>query len=76
MFNESDIIAALSEKFHKPASVAILELLAARRAARFVQEIGLHQSHFKGDSKAGVKALQIRDSSFFWSLCQGHFIFC
>ena len=78
MFNESDkvgigvvirnatgeIIATLSEKILKPASMAILKLLAARRAARFVQEIGLHQSHFEGDSKAGVKALQIRDSSF------------
>ena len=55
MFNESDkvgigvvirnatgeIIATLSEKILKPASMAILKLLAARRAARFVQEIGL-----------------------------------
>ena len=71
MFNESDdagigvvirtatgeIIVALSEKIHKLASMAILELLAARRAAKFVQEIGLRQSHFEGDSEASVKAL-------------------
>ena len=71
MFNESDkvgigvvirnatgeIIATLSEKILKPASMAILKLLAARRVARFVQEIGLRQSHFEGDLKSGVKAL-------------------
>ena len=44
--------------------MAILEMLAARRVVKFIQEIGLHQSHFKDDSKLGVKALQIRDFSF------------
>ena len=44
--------------------MAILEMLAARRAVRFIQEIGLHQSYFKDDSKLGVKALQIRYFSF------------
>ena len=85
MFNESDkvgievviqnatgeIIDALSEKIHKFALVAILELLAARRAAKFVQEISLCQSHFEGYSNAGVKALKIRDSSF---SSFGHFV--
>ena len=60
-----EIIAALSEKIHKPSSMAILEMLAVWRATRFVQEIGIHQSHFEGDLELGVKALQIRDFSFF-----------
>ena len=44
--------------------MAILELLATRKVARFIQEIGLCQSHFEGDLELGVKALQIRDFSF------------
>ena len=44
--------------------MVILELLAARRAATFVQEIGFCQSHFEGDSESGVKTLKIIDFSF------------
>ena len=49
---------ALSEKIPKPSSVEILEMLAMRRAIKFVQEIGLHDSLFEGDSLVGIKALQ------------------
>ena len=33
-------------------------MLAARRAVKIVQELGLHDSHFEGDSLVGIKALQ------------------
>ena len=49
---------ALSEKIPKPSSVEILEMLAMRRAVKFVQEIGLHDSLFEGDSLVGIKPLQ------------------
>ena len=53
MFDESDevrigivvrnslgeVMAALSEKVHKPPSIEILELLAAKYVVKFVQEL-------------------------------------
>ena len=40
-----------------------LEMMAARRAMIFAQEIGLQKCHFKGDSKTIIKALKIGDMS-------------
>ena len=37
-------------------------MLAARRASAFVQEVGLHQSHFKGNSEIGIRVLQNGDT--------------
>ena len=48
----------LSEKIPKPSSVVMLELLVARRAALFVQELGFHESIFEGDSEICINALQ------------------
>jgi len=56
------VLAALSEKIAIPSSVVVLEALAARWAAQFVVELGLHQSIFEGDSELVYKAL-ISDSS-------------
>lgn len=39
-------------------------MLVAKRAAKLVQGIGLHQSHFEGDSEIGIKALQKSDECF------------
>ena len=33
-------------------------MLAARRAVKFVQELGLHDPHFEGNSLVGIKAFQ------------------
>ena len=44
--------------------MVILELLAARRATTFVQEIAFCQSHFESDSESSVKTLKIIDLSF------------
>ena len=71
MFDESDeaglgvvirnskgqVMVALSEKIKKPPSVMALELLAARRAAILVSEIGFQQSRFEGDLEVVVKSL-------------------
>lgn len=56
-----EIIAALSEKIPQPPSITCLELLAARRAAIFVHEVGLHESILEGDSKTVIKSLQKGD---------------
>lgn len=33
-------------------------MMAARRVAKLVQEVGLRQSHFEGNSEVGIKVLQ------------------
>ena len=38
------VVVALSERILKPSTMVILEMLAARLAIQFVQEIGLHGS--------------------------------
>ncbi|KAK9996939.1 hypothetical protein SO802_021625 [Lithocarpus litseifolius] len=55
----------------KPHSVEVLELLAARRAALFSQELGLDRVIFEGDSKQVMKALQWGGWDF---ASGGHFI--
>ena len=55
-------ITALSEKIPQPPSVTCLELLAARRAAIFVHEVGLHESILEGDSDSVIKSLQKGDT--------------
>ena len=44
-------MASLSKKIQKSSLVEILERLAARLAALFVQEVGLGSSIFEGDFK-------------------------
>ena len=51
------VLGALSEKLALPASVELLETLAARRATLFVVKLGLHDSIFKGDSEVVMQAL-------------------
>ncbi|XP_030963981.1 uncharacterized protein LOC115985156 [Quercus lobata] len=72
MFNESgevgigvvmrnsvgEVKAVLAEKIKKPPSVEVLELLAARRAALFSEDLGLDKVTFEGDSEQVMKALQ------------------
>ena len=57
----------MAKKIQRPHFVEVLEMIAVRRAVSFVHEIGLHQSHFEGDSEIGIKALckgDILSSSF------------
>ena len=44
-------MATFSEKIPMPASVLVLEMLAAHRAVQFVLELGFRHSSFEGDSK-------------------------
>ena len=55
------VLAALAEKIKKPHSVDCLEMMAARRAVIFAQEIGLQSCQFEGDSKVVIKALKNED---------------
>lgn len=52
------VVAALIEKIRKPPSVEVLELLAARRAALFSDELGLDRVTFEDDSEQVMKAIQ------------------
>ena len=65
MFNESgevgigvvvrnsvgEVKVTLAEKIRKPPIVEVLELLAARRAALFSEDLGLDKVIFEGDSE-------------------------
>lgn len=51
----------MAKKIQKPHLVEVLEMMAARRVVSFVHEIGLHQSHFEGDSEIGIKVLHNGD---------------
>ena len=43
-----EVMVALSEKIPMPASIVLLEMLAARRAIQFFLELGIHNFVFKG----------------------------
>ena len=47
----------MAKKLEKPCNVEILEMLAARHAVIFAMELGIQQSHFKGDLKSVIKTL-------------------
>ena len=59
--HEGVVMVALSEKIPQPSLVTLLELLAARRAAIFVHEVGLHNSILEGDSETVIKTFQKGD---------------
>lgn len=56
-----NVIAALANKIPYSGSVEVLEALAARRAAKFVVELGLSISEFEGDSEVVWRALRATD---------------
>ena len=58
-----DVIAALAEKIPYAGSVEVLEALAARRAAKFVVELGLLGSEFEGDTEVVWRALKSADEA-------------
>lgn len=58
---KGEVLAALSEKIPYPGSVVLVEVLAVRRAAQFIVELGILQSVFKGDSNVVCKALKVVD---------------
>ena len=51
------VMGSLAEKIQMPSTVEILEALAARRAMIFMEELGLREAIFEGDSELIVKAL-------------------
>ena len=51
-------MVALSEKFQKPSSTKILELLATKRAVRFSLETGFNKSVLEGDSESVIRSLR------------------
>ena len=54
---KGEVMASLAEKIPSPESVEMLEALAARRAAIFSVELGLHQVVIEADSETVFKAL-------------------
>ncbi|XP_075636759.1 uncharacterized protein LOC142608997 [Castanea sativa] len=59
------VLASLFEKIPNPHSVAVLELLVARRAVSFIKEIGLDNSVSEGDSEIIINALKNGDMFHF-----------
>ncbi|KAL0000565.1 hypothetical protein SO802_014346 [Lithocarpus litseifolius] len=55
---KGEVIAALADKISHPGSVEVLEALAVRRAAKFIVELGITGSVFKGDSEIVCRALR------------------
>lgn len=55
---KGEVIAALAEKITYPGSVEMLEALAARKAAKFIVELGISCSEFEGDSEVVCNALR------------------
>ena len=51
------VIAALAKKISIPESVLTLETLGAKQAVQFVEELGLRNSIFEGDSKTSINAI-------------------
>ena len=47
----------MAKKLEKPCNVETLEMLVARHAVIFARELGIQQSHFKGDLKLVIKTL-------------------
>ena len=66
-----EVMASLAEKITKPASVEVLEALAAKRVAIFLMELGQHRVIIERDSEIVFKALsgECLDCS-----CIGHII--
>ena len=61
--SEGQVLVALSEKVRLPASVEVLEMLAARRVATFARELGFSRVCFEGDAELVVKCLQSGSAS-------------
>ena len=55
-----EVVAALAEQIPIPDSVFTLETLAASRVVLFVQELGLHNVVFEGDSESSIQAISNR----------------
>ena len=65
-------MASLSKKIQKSSLVEILERLAARLAALFVQEVGLGSSIFEGDFETIINSLRKGYMLFYSAL--GHLV--
>ena len=55
-----EVVAAMVEQIPIPDSVFTLETLAARHAVLFVQELGLRNVVFEGDSESSIQAISNR----------------
>ena len=58
---KGEVIAALAKKSTYPGSVLMLEALAARRAAKFVMELGISLFEFEADLEVVYRALRTVD---------------
>ena len=57
--SRGDVLASLSKRILNSLSIATLELLAPRRPAMFVQEVGIGNSIFEGDYEVVIKVLDL-----------------
>ena len=52
----------MAETFHLPFSVAVVEVIAARKALQFAKDIGLSSIILEGDSKIAIDGLKSMNS--------------
>ena len=56
--HQGHAVAAYTERFHLPPTLAIIEALAAKATVHLALELKLDQISFEGDSEIIIKALQ------------------
>ena len=61
--NRGEVMASLSKKIVMSSSVEVLQMLAARRAAIFTQELSFKNVWFEGDAEGVVRSLRDGDNS-------------
>ena len=55
---EGCVLASMAENFHLPFLVAVVEVIAAKKALQFAKDIGLSSIILKGDSKIVIDGLK------------------
>ena len=59
---EGCVLVSMAETFHLPFSVAVVEVIAARKALQFAKDIGLSSIILEGDSKIAIDGLKSMNS--------------
>ena len=59
---EGCVLASMAETFHLPFSVAVVEVIAAKKALQFAKDIRLSSIILKGNSKISIDCLKSMNS--------------
>ena len=62
-YEEGNVVAPMAESFHLPLSVAVVEVIATKKALQFAKDLGLSSIILEGDSKTTIDKLKRKKSS-------------